>query len=171
MLDNNDFRLGQIVGDGITTSHPNDTYNTHDAFLGRGGSRSVRTLAVMHAIPDDRRELGMTVTVVEENYTEYQLRGGTTNDHWAIVGAGAGGGTQGIYSFAFTESDWEPYLTYYRLTIPAAVHQRGLEPAVLEVLRGDAGSWVAVSTETRRYPNGDISLFSTYPFGGKVAAS
>ena len=71
----------------------------------------------------------------------------------------------------FTASDWEPYLTYYRLSIPEAIHQRGLTPAVLEVLRDDSGSWVGVSAETRYYPNGNISLISTHPFGGKVAVS
>jgi len=67
----------------IGTTGESDTFATHLAELGRGGIRTVQTIADRDAITEDRREFGMLV-VVEENATTYQLQntalGGINDD-------------------------------------------------------------------------------------------
>ncbi|MFN8436125.1 MAG: hypothetical protein U0V72_00695 [Cytophagales bacterium] len=62
-----------------------DTYPTHLAQLGKGGHRSVASIAERDAIPKERREFGMTVTVISgSNVETYMLKnialGGADND-------------------------------------------------------------------------------------------
>ena len=72
-----------------------DTYATHEAQYGKGGYRSVRTLADRDAIPQARRDSGMLVYVISEDITyklndsnewaEYIGKGGGSKIHWKTV--------------------------------------------------------------------------------------
>jgi|GEM_PF-3323695 len=62
-----------------------DEYETHDEAYGRGGYRTVATIAARNAIPLKRRRVGMLVHVTDDNQT-YQLIGGTDNDDWGVYG-------------------------------------------------------------------------------------
>ena len=72
-----------------------DTYATHEATYGKGGFRSVRTLAERNAIPQARRESGMLVYVIEDDVTynlndsnewdEYIGKNGASKIHWKTV--------------------------------------------------------------------------------------
>lgn len=71
-----------------------DTYPTHLSIYGKGGVKSVGTIADRDLIPDDRREEGMIVYVAE-NKTAYALYGGIANANWVtldilVSGPGAG---------------------------------------------------------------------------------
>ena len=81
-----------------------------------------------------------------------------------------GGGGEGatVYTHMFFEPEWEHYLTYYQLTIPAATHQRALRASVMEVVRDSNGEFESVLHTSKRYTNGNISLFSGLPFTGQV---
>ena len=57
-----------------------DTYATHDAIYGKGGFRSVRTLADRDNIPLARRSVGMLVYVISEDIT-YKLN---DNNTWQV---------------------------------------------------------------------------------------
>lgn len=83
---------GQI---GLTAE--TDTFPTHSALLGKGGHRTVNTLAELIAIPTERREFGMTVRVINDSSYNgtYELRnllmGGidndlTNNNNWKPTG-------------------------------------------------------------------------------------
>lgn len=72
------------VGGPLSTNDPRDTYPTHLSSLGKGGFRSVATLAARDAIPLDRREDGMEVKV-SENGLRYSLGPGLTNADWTVV--------------------------------------------------------------------------------------
>lgn len=73
----------------------NDTYATHDAIYGKGGFRSVRTLAERNSIPQARRSAGMFVYVIAEDITyklnddntwsEYIGKGGGTKINWKTI--------------------------------------------------------------------------------------
>ena len=78
---------GTLVASAITPSHENDLYATHHAKYGRGGYRSVATLAERDAITEPRRSEGMLVHVREGNQI-YQLVGGVENIHWTILELG-----------------------------------------------------------------------------------
>ena len=57
-----------------------DTYATHDSIYGKGGFRSVRTLADRDNIPLARRSVGMLVYVISEDIT-YKLN---DNNTWQV---------------------------------------------------------------------------------------
>ena len=72
-----------------------DTYATHDAIYGKGGFRSVRTLADRDNIPQARRSVGMLVYVISEDIT-YKLndnntwqvyvdKGGASRTNWKTI--------------------------------------------------------------------------------------
>ena len=64
-----------------------DSYATHDAIYGKGGFRSVRTLAERNAIHQARRSAGMFVYVISEDIT-YKLNNDNT---WSeYIGKGGG---------------------------------------------------------------------------------
>ena len=65
----------------------NDTYATHDALYGKGGFRSVRTIAERNAIPQARRAVGMFVYVINED-TTYKLNDFNTWDVYIASGGG-----------------------------------------------------------------------------------
>lgn len=66
-----------------------DKYATHDETFGRGGYRSVSSIAEMNAIPAERRKEGMLVNVLNDRI--YQLKNNSFVD--AGLGSGGGGGT------------------------------------------------------------------------------
>lgn len=61
-----------------------DVYASHKARYGHGGHRSVQSVAERDAIPDARREEGMTVWDTSTS-TEYRLIGGIANANWVVV--------------------------------------------------------------------------------------
>lgn len=63
-----------------------DKYATHDETFGRGGYRSVSSIAEMNAIPAERRKEGMLVNVLNDRI--YQLK----NNSFVDAGLGSGGG-------------------------------------------------------------------------------
>ena len=71
-----------------------DSYPTHLAEFGKGGHRSVPTLEERNLIPEERREVGMTV-YVEEDDSIYILRSGITNEDWVYFGSLLSGGSIG----------------------------------------------------------------------------
>jgi hypothetical protein len=163
---------GTVVIDRIVPTDTADTFPTHEAQYGKGGFRSVKTIDERDEIPTPRREIGMQVLVIgdEEQHITYELKGGITNGHWVVKGAGPGDGSAEVARVQFIATNWTPYSTYHELSVPVSVHQRGLSPSIVEVLRADGGSLVNISLfDSRRHPNGNISLYSTDPFSGEVA--
>lgn len=72
----------------IAPTDSSDTYATHDALYGRGGHRTVASVADRNAIPTDRRAEGMLVFVAADGET-YKLRASPwagTNDDWVAFG-------------------------------------------------------------------------------------
>lgn len=65
-----------------------DTYATHDEEYGRGGYRTVNTVAEMNAIPADRRKEGMLVYVKNDKY--YRLNSSNTFEDAGIGSSGGG---------------------------------------------------------------------------------
>ena len=74
---------GTNVASKIVPYTTSDNYATHDEEYGRGGYRTVNTVAEMNAIPADRRKEGMLVYVKNDKY--YRL-----NSSNAFVDAGIG---------------------------------------------------------------------------------
>lgn len=75
---------GIVVTDNISTSGSADTYATHLASLGQGGHRTVQTLIELYAIPLERREFGMLVSVINDTTI--------TNNHiWQLANIALGG--------------------------------------------------------------------------------
>lgn len=72
----------QVTG-GIGTTDSSDTYATHYSELGRGGLKSTQDTTSRNAIPSDRREFGMEVTLLDSG-VKYRLcnedMGGVDND-------------------------------------------------------------------------------------------
>lgn len=67
-----------------------DTYPTHDAVYGKGGSMQVATIEERDAIPVERRVLGMLVTVHSNTADAalngiYTLEGDITNFNWVFL--------------------------------------------------------------------------------------
>lgn len=85
---------GTLVASRIVPSDSQDTYATHEALYGKGGHRSVSSIAERDAIPADRREVGMSVYVsyVDElaGSGKYFLKGGITNSHWELEESNSG---------------------------------------------------------------------------------
>jgi hypothetical protein len=85
---------GTLVASRIVPSDSQDTYATHEALYGKGGHRSVSSIAERDAIPVDRREVGMSVYVsyVDElaGSGKYFLKGGITNSHWELEESNSG---------------------------------------------------------------------------------
>lgn len=67
-----------------------DNYATHDEMFGRGGYRSVNSIAEMNSIPTDRRKEGMLVNVIGDKI--YKLTNGSFVD--AGLEGGSGGGSE-----------------------------------------------------------------------------
>lgn len=82
---------GTNVIDSIVPFTALDNYPTHMAIYGKGGWRTVNSLAERDSIPNERREEGMVVYVIGDN--TYQLVGGITNSHWQIFTTGSSGGS------------------------------------------------------------------------------
>lgn len=72
---------GTIVASPILPSSTRDTHPTHEATYGKGGHRTVAGMSALYAIPESRREVGMTV-FVETASSEYRLIGGISNHNW-----------------------------------------------------------------------------------------
>lgn len=64
--------LGTQLVAGVVPFTTDDQYPTHYAQYGKGGRRTVATIAERDAIPDQRKEIGMTV-FVKENKKTYRL--------------------------------------------------------------------------------------------------
>ena len=80
---------GTKVVSGVVPSSRLDSYPTHYAEFGKGGYRSVTSLTDRDGIPEQRRELGMKVYVIE-NKTEYTLEEVLDNTGWVIKGGSVG---------------------------------------------------------------------------------
>ena len=63
-----------IVHDSIRTNSDLDVYATHEAKLGKGGYRTVSNIAERDAIPFERCEEGMLVTVLNDNTNNNQRK-------------------------------------------------------------------------------------------------
>lgn len=79
-----------------------DTYATHEAQYGKGGHRTVTTLAERNKIPVGRRELLMIVGVIEDN-NFYKLVNnpttlGTSNSDWEVHISSGNNSDQKIYT-------------------------------------------------------------------------
>jgi hypothetical protein len=72
-----------------------DVYAAHDEKYGKGGFRTVATIAARNAITPQRRQIGMLVRVLDDGFSVtrfYTLVGGILDIHWtedltAVVGA------------------------------------------------------------------------------------
>ena len=80
---------GTNVASKIVPYTTSDNYATHDEEYGRGGYRTVNTVAEMNAIPADRRKEGMLVYVKNDKY--YRLNSSNTFEDAGIGSAGGGG--------------------------------------------------------------------------------
>ena len=78
---------GTNVASKIVPYTTSDNYATHDEEYGRGGYRTVNTVAEMNAIPADRRKEGMLVYVKNDKY--YRLNSSNTFED---AGIGSSGG-------------------------------------------------------------------------------
>ena len=78
---------GTNVASKIVPYTTSDNYATHDEEYGRGGYRTVNTVAEMNAIPADRRKEGMLVYVKNDKY--YRLNSSNT---FVDAGIGSSGG-------------------------------------------------------------------------------
>ncbi|MEO0075013.1 MAG: hypothetical protein ABIK31_02760 [candidate division WOR-3 bacterium] len=72
--------IGTNIVEQIVPLTPSDNYPTHLAIYGKGGWRTVNSIAERDAIPSERREEGMVVHVIGNG--NYKLVGGITNAHW-----------------------------------------------------------------------------------------
>jgi len=90
--------IGTLLTAQIVPTDSQDTFPTHVDTYGKGGYRTVETLADRDAISVERRTIGMMVNVISENNALYQLRDGITNGHW--VSANFGGSTKRKVSFS-----------------------------------------------------------------------
>ena len=79
---------GTNVASKIVPYTTSDNYATHDEEYGRGGYRTVNTVAEMNAIPADRRKEGMLVYVKNDKY--YRLNSSNTFVD-AEIGSSGGG--------------------------------------------------------------------------------
>lgn len=79
---------GTNVASKIVPYTISDNYATHDEEYGRGGYRTVNTVAEMNAIPADRRKEGMLVYVKNDKY--YRLNSSNTFVD-AEIGSSGGG--------------------------------------------------------------------------------
>jgi hypothetical protein len=79
-IDTNDADGVKVI-DQIVPNSPLDAYPTHNDQYGKGGWRSVETIAERNSITTDRRRVGMVV-FVSDSATEYQLISGITNSDW-----------------------------------------------------------------------------------------
>ena len=79
---------GTNVASKIVPYTTSDNYATHDEEYGRGGYRTVNTVAEMNAIPADRRKEGMLVYVKNDKY--YRLNSSNTFEDAGIGSSGGG---------------------------------------------------------------------------------
>ena len=106
--------MAQIRGTNISApivpQTDEDIFPSHEALYGKGGWRTVQTVAERNAIPELRRELYMIVSVVA-NDTLYTLKTGLTNTDWEEFVAGGGSDskqeefvvpTDGTYEYEIT---------------------------------------------------------------------
>lgn len=84
---------GTNVASKIVPYTTSDNYATHDEEYGRGGYRTVNTVAEMNAIPADRRKEGMLVYVKNDKY--YRLNSSNTFEDAGIIN-GASSGSNNI---------------------------------------------------------------------------
>ena len=82
---------GTNVASKIVPYTTSDNYATHDEEYGRGGYRTVNTVAEMNAIPADRRKEGMLVYVKNDKY--YRLNSSNT---FVDAGIGSSGGSGNV---------------------------------------------------------------------------
>jgi len=126
----------------IAPSDSTDTYAVHDEVYGRGGWRTVATLAARNLIYPDRRVIGMLVRVLDTGSGDegfYTLSGGITNSHWIVE------------TFGGLSSLWEMFFvgtTTY--TVPDDCNSKlyiGSSGASLQVLTLPLASNTAAGTE------------------------
>ena len=126
----------------IAPSDSTDTYAVHDEVYGRGGWRTVATLAARNLITPDRRVIGMLVRVLDTGSGDegfYTLSGGITNSHWIVE---TFGGLSSLWEMFFVETT-----TY---TVPDDCNSKlyiGSSGARLQVLTLPLASNTAAGTE------------------------
>jgi hypothetical protein len=85
---------GTVVTSGLSPGNSLNTHETHRAFYGKGGYRTVDTTTTRNQITPLRREEGMLVYVVADQIV-YQLKpgyplvGNTTDSDWQIFSTGS----------------------------------------------------------------------------------
>lgn len=107
---------------------------------------------------DEKMPLLREVGGVPQYYSE-------TLGIWRDFGTG---GTVEAYRRAFSQEDWQPYLTDFQITITSLQHQKGGNASVLEVLRSQAEYLEGVIYDHRRLTNGNIVLVSNQRFSGQI---
>lgn len=86
---------GTVVTSGLSPGNALNTHETHRAFYGKGGYRTVTTTTARNQITPLRREEGMLVFVISDN-TIYKLKSGapvsgnTSDSDWEVLSIGGG---------------------------------------------------------------------------------
>lgn len=88
---------GTVVNSGLSPGNALNTHETHRAFYGKGGYRTVATLIERNQITPLRREEGMLVYVVSAGLIYIlkpgaPLTGNTADANWDLLETGGGGG-------------------------------------------------------------------------------
>lgn len=79
---------GTIINDTIYPSSTEERFATHDALYGKGGYRSVNTIAERNAIPVERLVLGCEVRVMEEENSPVYYLKSLDPITWELIGSG-----------------------------------------------------------------------------------
>jgi hypothetical protein len=92
---------GVVVTGPISPTATSNIYPTHDSIYGKGGWREVGSTGEMYSISDERKSIGMAVSVTSNNKV-YILNPGIGNNNWIEFIGGAGGttGPTGATGFA-----------------------------------------------------------------------
>lgn len=88
----------------ITPYSTSDKYPTHLSIFGKGGLKSVQNLQERNNIPEERREEGMMVYVVN-NKKVYGLLNGITNNDWVDANILIGGENAGQIVVTISEPE------------------------------------------------------------------
>ena len=97
---------GTNVASKIVPYTTSDNYATHDEEYGRGGYRTVNTVAEMNAIPADRRKEGMLVYVKNDKY--YRLNSSNTFED-AGIGSSGGSGLDWDSAHNFSQNGYQKF--------------------------------------------------------------
>ena len=79
---------GTIINDTIYPSSTEERFATHDALYGKGGYRSVNTIAERDAIPVERLVLGCEIRVMEEENSPVYYLKSLDPITWELIGSG-----------------------------------------------------------------------------------